>query len=203
MERYQDWVIKDGKLIGKFEEMYQQFDDPWHQKECIDCSYIRHITNVSIKKYNIHSLLEVGCGLGAFTNFLVQNNQNIDIEGIDISETAIQKAKKSYPDINFKVGDLLGYSECKLSYNAILLSEMIWFVLQDLNKIIDNLNRNFHDNLVIINQTFYKPGVQKYGREYFTSLDEMCDYLSWNCLEKIIEERPNEESIGTHAVFRV
>ena len=33
MKRYQDYVIKDGKFIGKFEEMYQKFEDPWHQME--------------------------------------------------------------------------------------------------------------------------------------------------------------------------
>ena len=29
--RYQDLVIKDGKLIGEFEKMYQLFEDPWNQ----------------------------------------------------------------------------------------------------------------------------------------------------------------------------
>ena len=33
MKRYQDYVIKDGKFIVKFEEMYQKFEDPWHQME--------------------------------------------------------------------------------------------------------------------------------------------------------------------------
>ena len=33
MKRYQDYVIKDGKFIGKFEEMYQKFEDPRHQME--------------------------------------------------------------------------------------------------------------------------------------------------------------------------
>jgi hypothetical protein len=27
--KYQDLVVKDGKLIGKFDEMYQKFSDPW------------------------------------------------------------------------------------------------------------------------------------------------------------------------------
>ena len=27
---YQDLVIKDGKFVGKFEEMYQKFSDPWN-----------------------------------------------------------------------------------------------------------------------------------------------------------------------------
>ena len=30
-ERYQDYVIKDGKLVGEFESMYQDFDNPWDQ----------------------------------------------------------------------------------------------------------------------------------------------------------------------------
>ena len=28
--KYQDLVIKDGKFVGKFEEMYQKFSDPWN-----------------------------------------------------------------------------------------------------------------------------------------------------------------------------
>jgi len=30
-EKYQDYVIKDGKLVGEFEQMYQDFDEPWQQ----------------------------------------------------------------------------------------------------------------------------------------------------------------------------
>ena len=28
---YKDYVIKDGKLVGAFEEMYQKVDNPWGQ----------------------------------------------------------------------------------------------------------------------------------------------------------------------------
>jgi hypothetical protein len=28
--RYQDYVIKSGKFVGKFEEMYSKFSDPWN-----------------------------------------------------------------------------------------------------------------------------------------------------------------------------
>lgn len=30
-QRYQDYVIRDGRLVGEFEEMYRDFDDPWGQ----------------------------------------------------------------------------------------------------------------------------------------------------------------------------
>ncbi len=30
--------MKDGKFVGEFEKMYQEFTDPWHQSEEIYCS---------------------------------------------------------------------------------------------------------------------------------------------------------------------
>ena len=30
-KRYQDYVIKDGQLVGDFENMYKEVDDPWEQ----------------------------------------------------------------------------------------------------------------------------------------------------------------------------
>jgi len=29
--KYQDYVIRDGKLVGEFEQMYRDYDDPWEQ----------------------------------------------------------------------------------------------------------------------------------------------------------------------------
>lgn len=205
MNKYQDYVIKNGEFIGKFEEMYQRFDDPWNQRKAFGSSYIKCITDMTIKKYNINSILEVGCGLGCLTDFLAQNNQNTIIEGIDISETAIKKARKDYPNINFYVGNLLEYSEKKLEskYEALLFAEIMWFILEDIEKIIANLNRNFKGNLIIINQTFYKKGIQKYGNDYFSSHEEMCNYLPWDCLDKVIVENSNLDSIATHSVFRI
>ena len=29
--KYQDLVIKNGKFVGEFEKMYQEFSDPWNQ----------------------------------------------------------------------------------------------------------------------------------------------------------------------------
>lgn len=111
MERYQDYVIKDGKFVGKFEEMYQKFDNPWHQKEAAKNSYARHATLMSIKNHGIQSLIEIGCGLGAFTNYLVENLPEVRITGMDVSETAIRKAREMYPRIDFIPGDVVKFSK--------------------------------------------------------------------------------------------
>ncbi len=103
MDRYQDYVIKDGKFIGKFEEMYQKFDDPWHQKENLETFYSRVCTPVTLRQYGLKKVLEIGCGLGAFSNYL-RAAADCSITGMDISETAIAKAKASYPEMEFYGG---------------------------------------------------------------------------------------------------
>lgn len=110
MDRYQDYVIKDGKFIGEFEKMYNKFDNPWHQKDIINESYSRWSTIFTLKRLNIRSAVEIGCGLGAFTNMIKEYLSSIDLVGIDISATAIDKAIKSYPGLSFRQGDLLEFS---------------------------------------------------------------------------------------------
>ena len=34
--KYQDYVIKDGQFIGRFEEMYRDVSDPWHCSSTVD-----------------------------------------------------------------------------------------------------------------------------------------------------------------------
>ena len=127
MDRYQDYVIKDGKFIGKFEEMYQKFDDPWHQSEdgyFDDLS--RKVVAHFIRQYQITSSVEFGCGLGKTMNF-IQKETNIDTLGIDISETSIKKAKEKYPDMSFEVNNIeniLDYSKDAKLINNIYVDQL-------------------------------------------------------------------------------
>ncbi len=205
MERYQDYVIKDGKFIGKFEEMYQKFDDPWHQKEIFHEFYSKSFTSETLKQYGIKKVLEIGCGLGAFTDYLHSRAPGCCITGMDISKTAVEKAKRTYPDIDFLQGDILTFSRNPDSeYDAIIFSEIMWYILEDLDEVIRNLSENYGggQKLVIVNQVFYK-GEQKYGNEFFTCLDEMVEYLPWKCLRKISIDRMDDGFCESHSVFRI
>ncbi len=203
MDKYQDYVIKDGEFIGKFEEMYQKFDDPWHQKENLEEFYSRVLTPVTLMQYKLNNVLEIGCGLGAFTNYLQTTVPNCSFTGMDISETAIEKAKKSYPYINFMREEILKFSEKPdMRFEAVIFSEIMWYILQNLNEVIQNFSKNFQGKLVIINQVFYK-GEQKYGNEFFTCLDEMVQYIPWKCLKKIYIDRIDDGFYESHSVFRI
>lgn len=57
--RYQDYVIKDGKLVGNFEEMYQDFLDPWHQSEV---SHVKDSARVAVINWAERLSIEIGGG---------------------------------------------------------------------------------------------------------------------------------------------
>ena len=120
---YQDLVIKDGSFVGNFEEMYQSFDDPWHQTEDGTFNDLSRETVIHyIKRHNIRNCVEIGCGLGKTMNY-IQSKTNIEMLGLDISSTAIRKAKENYPKLSFKVDkieNLLNYSE----YECFFFSEI-------------------------------------------------------------------------------
>ena len=180
---YHEYVIKDGKYIGDFETMYQNCTDPWNQLEEAEISYVRASTCISVKKYGLDSVMELGCGLGKTTNY-IKKNTGIDIIGVDISETAVEKAKNMYPDIDFRVDNVLNISKSAENINY-LFAEIMWYILDDLDEIIQNVSMKCRGNYVMINQTFYPKGCQSYGTEYFSTVDEMMAYFPWKCVKKL------------------
>ncbi len=103
MKGYHKFVFNTEKrcFVGKFEEMYKSEEtegfDSWHER---DLRHLRKIIPyVCLSQYNFNRIFEIGCGKGTFTQFLKKINNHVI--AVDISSTAIKKAKKSYPDIDF------------------------------------------------------------------------------------------------------
>ena len=98
------WDFENRKMVGKFEEMYKAEDD--HGFDSWYSSNLNHfpkqIHYTTLKRYNFSSILDFGCGKGAFTHILKKENNYV--LGLDISETAIKKARSYYGDhIDFDV----------------------------------------------------------------------------------------------------
>ena len=170
ISNYQDFIIKNGRFIGKFEEMYQLIDDPWNYKKIgnqnIDykiilnyCDLIKELNN----KKNI-KVLEVGCGIGILSNLLAK--KGFKTYGFDISKTAIKKAKKRYKRKNLKFFvsnfDNLDLYQ-KINPNIYILSDISWYVLPKLRKFI-NFFRKKSAHLV---HGLSIPDKQLYGKNYF------------------------------------
>ena len=104
-ERYQDYVIKDGKLVGEFESMYQDFDNPWDQSFREDAVLSKSVVENILRRSEFKRPYEIGCGLGYF----VEKMRLICGAGggIDVSSTAIEKARAKSPKCHFDEGDIL------------------------------------------------------------------------------------------------
>lgn len=199
MESYHDYVIKDGQFVGKFEEMYRKFDQPWMQDQQPN-PYSRQAGIFHLQKFGIGSLLEVGCGLGYYSEKIYQQT-GIKPIGIDISETAIQKAQQQFPHLNFKVDEvanLANYQEVE----AILFAELTWYVLPQLPELFEMMLQYFAGKYFINNLVFYK-GTQKYGTEYFTSLKEYIDYVPFKLLGYSESSTIADSTVESSTIFRI
>ena len=201
MERYQDLFIKDGKYVGDFEKMYQMFDDPWCQ---LDDGYFNSISRYSViyflNKFKLKSCVEFGCGLGKTMNF-INSNTKTKLLGVDISETSIKKAKKFFPELEFKVDsieNILNYKD----FDCFFFSEICWMLLENklIDKIFNSIKREFKGKYLINNLSFYK-GKQQYGREYFTDLNEFVNFCPFKLINKV--EIENETGFETSAIFLI
>ncbi len=181
---YHDYVIKDGKFIGKFEEMYQSCKDPWHQLKILP--YANELVLREISKGRFKNVLDVGCGLGRFT-YLINKNVNCKVTGIDLSQTATLEGRKSYPDIDFKVFDVMQDKLETDLYDLVVASELFWYVLEKLDFVISNLiNALQVDGQLIIIQKFYLTDEQKYGKEIISSPFDLIEKLPLK-IERVIE----------------
>lgn len=199
---YHDYVIKNGKFIGAFEEMYQNVADPWHHGQARDISY--DMALYLIDRFKIcrekGRILDIGCGKGAFTYRIKKQCPLAEILAIDISPTAVKKAKSAYgkKGIIFKTMDISKeYRNIKRKFNLIVLSNIMWYILPDFKKIMNYLkNKLTIDGYLLIRQTFYKPGEQKYGNEIVSSLEDMLNLLKYRPAETIeLNRKSNHEAV--------
>jgi len=173
--RYQDYVIKDGKLVGEFEQMYQDFDDPWEQTTREQGAFEKQIALEIVRRQGYQRVMELGCGLGDFTAKLQQEAKSV--LGVDVSKTAIQKAQKKHPGLSFAAADILDFDVYrKFKPDCIIMAEITWYVLEKLDQFKSFLSSEMRGTGIIHLLMTYREGEQKYGREYFTDLEGIMKY---------------------------
>ena len=173
------------KFVGDFEAVYNENNDPWGQSSCTDISYknyynySRNKINKFIKSLNKRngSILEVGCGLGYVVDLIARNNQNLEVNGSDISKKAIQIAKKKFPEYNFFVNDITSdKKEIDKKFDIVIFNQILWYILEKLDHSFLNSHNILKNNgYFIISQAFFRSG-QNYGKDIvngFKGLDHV------------------------------
>jgi SAM-dependent methyltransferase len=208
--KYQDLVIKDGKFVGKFDEMYQKFSDPWNLLKNnkldgtgnLNYNMIYNYCN-KLKQKKKLTTLEIGCGFPQISNQLLKNG--FKVYGTDISETVIGKSKKKYPKLknNLFVSNFLNFSLYeKLNPDIIIFSGITWYILPELKQFIKWYKGIKKEVYLIHSLAVYGKNKQKYGKEYFYDLKSIksffkLKYLSSGYIENIGEDK-NTFFLGTN-----
>jgi predicted TPR repeat methyltransferase len=184
-------VIKDGNLIGDWEGLYNTFEDPWGQSSIesqLDTRRqiaINAVTELN-GRYDGLKVLDVGCGFGFMTDKL--REMGINSLGIDISPTAISKARKLHPLTKFEVQDYNNFQIYnQFKPDVIILTELTWYILETLDQYLLDLKKysasKSTPTFLIHLLATYKKGVQKYGLDKFTNYEEILKYFDLKYLE--------------------
>lgn len=184
--RYQDYVIRSGKLIGEFDQMYQDHTDPWEQttrehyasEKAVAINLLARLQAES----SVRRVVELGCGFGDFTARIT--DLGLSAVGMDISETAVLKARERHSSTEFVTGSISDHGLIKnLAPDVIVMAEITWYVLNELAAFVEFLKRELPDVYIIHLLMTYAPGVQQYGKEWFTNLDEIKAFFGFDYLE--------------------
>ncbi len=184
--RYQDYVIRDGRLIGEFEEMYRDYSDPWHEATLEQFASDKAVGINLLARLKAHHevkrVLEVGCGLGHYTGRIA--DLGLEAVGIDISPTAIATARRRHDRAEFVVAGIDQHEIFgRYRPDVIVLAEVTWYVLDHLRGFLDFMRAELPDAYLLHLLNTYPPGVQKYGTEFFTDLAGIKRYIGMLWLE--------------------
>lgn len=175
---YRDYYIKNGVFISEIEQMYQKIDDPWDIGDAKELSY--NITLGVIESFCKpgYKLLDLGCGKGVFTK-RIKDRCQCETIGSDISKTACDKAKKTYPDISFIEYDLLKFEKCPFQgnqFDVVLLNKVLWGVIERLREILNFLPTLLKQSgYLVISQHLFRPNSPKqtYGKSILSTVQDL------------------------------
>jgi phytanoyl-CoA hydroxylase len=195
-KKYRDSVLKQQLLKNGItqslmenniscENVYKFIDDPWNQKSKQNIEkfeLIAYFVSYLNTFKNCSNLLELGSGLGQISNYINNKNLNINITGSDISETCVKKAIKNYPKIDFLQINICNKKDREIivekNPDILLLSDITWYILNDLDEIKFFLKTNCKGKFIIHFLNIYDN--QKYGLDKFKNHDEILKYFQFD-----------------------
>ncbi|RAP24859.1 hypothetical protein DID73_00920 [Candidatus Marinamargulisbacteria bacterium SCGC AG-343-K17] len=122
------------------------------------------------------SILDVGCGDGAFFHYLSDQNINAEYKGIDVSKKMVQRAQNRYPGINVRQIDFFDVQE---PYDVVACSGALSMSadepMQYLSSAIDHLFSISRSHLVFNLLSHHAPSKSsKFNRYYPQEVLNLC-----------------------------
>lgn len=121
-----------------WDKLAKLYADKFMDLELYDDTYNRFCEEIG--KEN-PSILEIGCGPGNITRYLLKKRPDFQIEAIDISPNMLVLAKANNPTANFKVLDCRDIGQLHLQYDGIICGFCVPYLSKsDCVKLIHDCN---------------------------------------------------------------
>lgn len=181
---YHDYVIKDGRLVGEFEQMYRNCENPWPETEAdIAENPASNRTPCVINRDGLRKVFSLGCGKGMHLAWLKRRCPDIEVAGGDISPTAVQECLRAYPFIDARVLDVKDFSSHVLDFDVIILREVVWYILDQWDAVCVHLKRAHAGKRIIVELSFYDQ--QQYGLDRFDGPDDFVSKFPFPIFEVV------------------
>ena len=96
------------------------------------------------------SVLEIGCGPGNITKYLLSKKANLKIKGIDVSESMIELARENNPTAEFEIMDCREIDSLNKKNDAIICGFCIPYLSEsDCLKLLTDCNRLLNDSGIL------------------------------------------------------
>ena len=160
-------------------------------------------------------LLEIGCGPGNITNYLLSVRPDFDIFGIDIAPSMIELAKKNNPAASFATMDCRDISELKTKYEGIICGFCLPYLSHTDSQtfLTDCYNLLTDEGLLYISFVEGDPSKSDFQTAstgdrsffYFYNLNDLTKQLVENNFDNFqifkVEYKKNETSIDIHTIL--
>lgn len=204
VDRYQETFETWNKVASLYQDKFMNLDlyDDTYDYFC------------NLIKTNQAKLLEIGCGPGNITKYILARRADVEIFGIDIAPNMIELAQKNNPSARFATMDCRQISNLKTKYDAIVCGFCLPYLsptdgekfIFDCNNL---LNENGHLYLSFVEGDPKKSGFQigSSGDRtyfYFYNLNDLTEQLKKNSFEQIkvfkVDYRKAENIVEMHTI---
>ena len=140
MDRYKETFETWNKVASLYQDKFMDLD-LYNDTYDFICN--------SITRDNA-KILEIGCGPGNITKYLLSERPDFDIFGIDIAPNMIELAKKNNPSVSFAIMDSRQIDEIKTKYDGIVCGFCLPYLSQkDSRKLITDCYNLLNENGLI------------------------------------------------------
>ena len=205
MDRYKETFETWNKVASLYQDKFMDLD-------LYNDTYDLICNSINKDKAKI---LEIGCGPGNITKYLLSRRPDFDIFGIDIAPNMIELAKNNNPTASFAIMDSRQISDLETKYDGIVCGFCLPYLSQTDSEIFISdcynlLNENGQLYLSFVegdpNKSDFQigsSGDRTYF--YFYNLDDLTEQLKENNFEQIkvfkIEYKKTKNEMEIHTIL--